>query len=1558
MKKATVKKSSTILALVLAVTLICTAVFAIEGVANASTPEPIMQGDLIGKITVAHTSDIHYYPWEYCYQDVTNPDYKLSDFFHSQTTSTKLVNESGNILYQNIMHMIELAEEGKMPMYFITSGDLTKQGERVAHIDVANALRYLQNSIRAIDGYENFQVLVTIGNHDVYNWEGEIYDKNTGEAFTAESVTLGQFALIYNGLGFPAYDLATLAGVYGEDYFESVFSDYIETELSSALDFSYINDALQEMYDLNKAGSLDSDTLAKLSYEVGDGLGQLTFAATSLDKSFVAYATDTTVRFEGNDDFVPVQVSRYEFDLLTENGTNLAGNKFYIDEDGDTLAIDTTPATLEEILDAYTNGRPVYRDCGIKHITGGMLAEETVKFITDHQNSLVSTDGVSEPTAIAFFHQNLIPHFEIEDDWLSNYTVFNWEYTAKLFTEIGIRYSFTGHQHCSDIAVYTDAMGRTVYDMETGSFVSLDSPIRVFEIERYSVDGALAEKADSSLYLMDSFGANPLKETPSSNVFKAQPWNEDAYQQAIAVFNNASADQKHDAWQAVVDANPDYAVYSQMHDDMNTLSYNEYTVKHIYSQLIPMVLSHFLQEERLLATVDELLETYLGENSASLEVSGLKLDNFKPLLSKIANYLIDTVWTNLYPDNDGNGYGDYVHKGVTYDNVIDWVYSVAESVLGIEFGDEKLGKMSLAEIAIYIFSTTCSGNEFTSNLGDPQGGVCTTDSVYFTANSPYDPVQREQFRAALKDLEQQADSGEIIERLLGELLNPLLLDDNALITTLLTYKFDFTSEACGLTQKELASFDSLVSMIRMLFKIEGIKADNFVLADIVNGAMPIVAPMIEDMLGFAIETTDVIGFIKEFIGDYLVDSFYVGIGGIAKSVVFGYATDDTPDLADVNDPTKPFTLEPYNGYARVEVGNEVVNMSYVSTVKAEDDKNVATTTNGRLPGSLTANFNTVDGTHTYKLSFYTAEDIFARVEYRKIGDEDWISLSGEHWNIFDEGERSAYYNNFNNIHAMSELQNFTIETYTAPTYIPLIDLGLAALTHGAVTYTNENGEEVYLNASDRFNVNDNSVFYWNRHIVTIGNLEPGTSYEYRIYGQYYDTDGNLVKEYAHKDEDGNVKAFTFTTAKEGGNFEFLAIADPQGMIQSMYDNTAGAFDVINNSHITNGYDFIVNAGDMVDDGKNFYQWQYALNTMIDTYANTSLFFAAGNHEANTFAMGKYFNYTQPFSVDNNQYGEAMQDYYSFDYSEAHFIFLDTNDATAKGGLGAKQFAWLKDDLKNTDKDIIFVIMHKSLFSTGSHATDKEIVAMRDQLIPLFDEYEVDIVFGGHDHVYAEANVGDVLYVTLGTIGTKFYEFTNDSEDVKANLDFDNSHLNTLTEQTFGYVQVKDGQVYYRGYTVSALLAITDFENLDITDVTVSFETDHLGETDALDALTLPEGYVLGYKTEKMDEVTTEANKVKLLANKTSVELYAVDSHGNEFYMGTVTFHRTNFALGVALITISLALIMAGAVVGTMLVLKKKNNPNKLNTMLGENTDTALAEGLIEAAVEVISEIID
>ena len=320
--------------------------------------------------------------------------------------------------------------------------------------------------------------------------------------------------------------------------------------------------------------------------------------------------------------------------------------------------------------------------------------------------------------------------------------------------------------------------------------------------------------------------------------------------------------------------------------------------------------------------------------------------------------------------------------------------------------------------------------------------------------------------------------------------------------------------------------------------------------------------------------------------------------------------------------------------------------------------------------------------------------------------------------------------------------------------------------------------------------------------------------------------------------------------------------------------------------------------------------------MIDTYANTSMFFAAGNHEAGSFALDKFFNYTQPSTVEYNTYGEALQDYYSFDYGDGHFIFLDTNDATAKG-LGKKQLQWLEDDLASTDKDFVFVIMHKSLFSTGAHANDAEVVKMRDQLVPLFDEYSVDMVFGGHDHVYAETYpVGEygTVYVTLGTIGTKFYEYTNDNEDVSYELDYDKTFEHTLTEQTVGYVKVVDGVLYYNGYTIGALKAMNAFAESDLNkgaEVTIA----------QVKALELPEGYtiqaVYGGKTYSLDELNVKGK------DKT-VSLYAVDAHGHSFYLGDVSVVETGLGtVGVAVISVVCVLVGVGAIVGPIVVTKRK-----------------------------------
>ena len=1516
MRKLNLKSASTVLIAVLALTLILSTAFAVGG--DVASADNTPSGTKIGEFSVAHTSDIHYFPLDYCYQDITAEDFKTSDFYQSTTVDTKLVMESGNILYANVMRMLNMAKEGTLPIYVFATGDLTKNGERVAHRDVANSLRYLQNEVRKLGGkYTNFQVFATVGNHDLYNGSGALYDKETGVKYgVAEGVTTAQWALLYNGLGYPAFDLDTLSQIYPEDYWWSDFtSRYHETSLASNLTFDYINGNFDAVYAANKAGTPRSiDDLISKYLAIGDNHNQLSFTVAIENSSYSIIVADTTLR-EATEEFVPVKVNETEYNILTNNGANFGDYDFYLtlgDTGLDALKFQANKATKAEVEEAYANGRPVYRQSGYSHLCGGMISAELFEFMEAFAESRVGVDGVEEPTVITCFHQNLLPHFEVEDDILKDFTFYNWEYSAKRLAEAGIRYTMSGHQHSSDVMSYTDAEGRTIYDMQTGSFVSLDSPVRILSVDRYNCDGVLAEKADSSLYLLDSAGPTPLKATPSNHVYTTAPWDEDAYQQAMTAYNNAT--DKEAAWADVIAANPNYLTYTIKHDDFDRLSYNGYIVQEVYSQLIERVLSHFLDEGFLLGTLDGLFEGLLGPDSPSLEIAGaINFDPYKPALYKVANQLVDTVWSGLYEDKDGNGFGDYEFDGVVYDDLLGWVKAVVDSVTGLEFGDEDLGTMTLAEMAVYIFTSACSGNEVFSNLELPEG-VYDENGPYFTANTPYDNAYRVRFQAAIKDLAAQGDSGELIERLLYALLNPLYLEEDSLLRTLLTYKFDFT-KATGeyaLTEADIASFNDLMSKLE-LFRIQA-TADNFVLVDIVNDALPVLGPIIGNLLGFELNTNDILGFLDGFLEDYLVESFFVGLGGIAKYIVVSYGSDDTPDLADITDPTKPLTLAPYSGFAKLSVGGNETNVSYISG-KA-NDLNPATTVNGRLPGSLTANFDTVNGDDTFVFSYYTAEEVFAKVEYRKVGDSNWTTLTGEHWNIFDEADRCAHLNAHNNLYAKVTSGDATVETLTAPQYIPLIDLGLLCITHGATYYENEKGEEVYYTAVDRFNAPENSVLLWNKHTVTISGLDADTEYEYRIYGVYYNTDGEKVDEYFYTNEDGTATTFSFKTAKTEGDFEFLAVSDPQGMIQSMYDQTGDAFDVINSNYAVGGYDFIVNAGDMVDNGKNFYQWQYALNTMIDTYANTSMFFAAGNHEAGSFALDKFFNYTQPSTVEYNTYGEALQDYYSFDYGDGHFIFLDTNDATAKG-LGKKQLQWLEDDLASTDKDFVFVIMHKSLFSTGAHANDAEVVKMRDQLVPLFDEYGVDMVFGGHDHVYAETYpVGEygTVYVTLGTIGTKFYEYTNDNEDVSYELDYDKTFEHTLTEQTVGYVKVVDGVLYYNGYTIGALKAMNAFAESHISggiDVSVA----------EIKMLDLPEGYtiqaVYGGKTYSLDELNVKGK------DKT-VSLYAVDAHGHSFYLGDVSVVETGLGtVGVVIIAVVCVLVGVGAIVGPIVVTKRK-----------------------------------
>ena len=1332
-------------AVVLAFVLVLTLSFACTS-ATASAEDAI-SANPASAVTIGHVSDIHYFPAEYCY-DSSRADYTESDFYHSTTGDTKLVIESGDIGMAHIEEFIEDARNGVAPEYLVATGDLSKNGEHAALIDVANALRYLQNSVRALGGkYADFQVLVVQGNHDLYNGSGKLYDPDDGSEYQAEVVTSAQFMLIFAGLGYPDMSYEELCEIYPAEYWSSSATEafakdtagYVESTTAENLDITYFD---AHVGNIATNGFNYSDYTALFD---GSNRNVLSYYAET-DGDFAFFMLDGTER-EVTDASVPVRINENEYGYLSSSGT-----AFHLPaEDG---RISSAAADADEVRAAFENGEPVYIDTGWNHITGGRLSDA----LLDWMKGL--TAEKPELTYVAAYHFNALPHFEQEDDILKDFTFYNWEYIAKSFLEMGVRYGLSGHMHASDVAYYTDAAGRTFYDIETGSTVSYASPVRYITLTRYALaDGKAGEQFSSSLHILDD-------------------------------------------------------IYGE--------NYNEYITEHLYGHLVDRIVDHFVT----MSTIEDL--DIAGLIPSVLASFGV--DDF-------VNYLIDIIAYDLYPD-------DVYPDGKTYDNLMDYLKeSVIAELVNLKFGQNGY-EMTLSQMASFIMMAHAEGVEPTTE--EIFGEFAPTGAMWDGNLNPSDSACRDAFIAAMRDFSDKCDNGELGRTLFGTLLDALYYDEDSILKTLFAYEFDLDKSGLSIIiSKALvsiinnpANLSSLTSLLTT-FNIdidpaiiqsienavpEGLKnditTDCFSLSKAMNTLWPVAKSVLGSMLGINLTGNTIFEGVDNLLSSYLTDSFYIGLSGIAKNIVVAFATDDEIDLADRNNPETSFVLVPHEGYA----SEYAVTLSYVSALPVADEYNAPTQDNGRLPSHLTANFLPSDDNGAkYALSFYTGEEIGAEVVLYDVDGNvvDTVKITEADLNASaDATHRSVVKAGENGYVALSG------GTYAQ--YIPLIDLGLLTVTHTETGYElvteGSDGEEVTIwveyGYADRNAAEANSVVYRNRWTVLFTGLEEGKEYTYAVRGVY---EGGGVSKVFDLAENKGLENFTFSTlpGSDVTDFDFIAIADMQGMIQSMYEKSAAAIDAIQ-SATAGEYDFVLNAGDMADNGDNFNQWGWAINENLDFFANTATFATAGNHEDEGNILSVFYNYASLIPEQDTDTGL----YYSFDYATAHVIVLNTNDADVTNGISQSQYDWLKSDLEeNKDAKWIFVLMHKSLYSGGSHSYDGDVAAMRTQLVPLFYEYGVDIVFAGHDHTYTvtecldgagnpverasndggvvtlNADGAGVMYVTLGTIGTKFYEYMS-NPDIEGKFDSELSVLATLAEQTFAKISVRGDTLTFTGFGIA------------------------------------------------------------------------------------------------------------------------------------------------------------
>lgn len=109
-------------------------------------------------------------------------------------------------------------------------------------------------------------------------------------------------------------------------------------------------------------------------------------------------------------------------------------------------------------------------------------------------------------------------------------------------------------------------------------------------------------------------------------------------------------------------------------------------------------------------------------------------------------------------------------------------------------------------------------------------------------------------------------------------------------------------------------------------------------------------------------------------------------------------------------------------------------------------------------------------------------------------------------------------------------------------------------------------------------------------------------------------------------------------------------------------------------------------------------------------------------------------------------------HYAFEYGNACFILLNSEEVEAVGRISDAQTAWLKMQLEATRADHIFVFLHRPYFEhAGDPATADEYWARHwSNVAALFEGRPVRAVFAGHRHQYRHCGERDgVRYVICG-----------------------------------------------------------------------------------------------------------------------------------------------------------------------------------------------------------------
>lgn len=303
-------------------------------------------------------------------------------------------------------------------------------------------------------------------------------------------------------------------------------------------------------------------------------------------------------------------------------------------------------------------------------------------------------------------------------------------------------------------------------------------------------------------------------------------------------------------------------------------------------------------------------------------------------------------------------------------------------------------------------------------------------------------------------------------------------------------------------------------------------------------------------------------------------------------------------------------------------------------------------------------------------------------------------------------------------------------------------------------------------------------------------------------------------------------AITLPQSAQTDSWKFIMYGDTRsndayhrGVLQSMMNNTPD-------------YKFIINVGDVVEDGVVTSQWDIWQKACDDILGGTGqnqtppkYMAVPGNHDNTEISMG-LANWNTYLSGQVQQYGNEGK-YFTFDYENARIVALDSDKSSVTGN----QYDMMLDAIDNNPKTWLFAVWHHPIFDFGPKKYEDDLHDIWG--VSLYCS-GCDIMFMGHAHYYVRTKklelngemnppldpISGTVQVVTGNGGAPAYS-VNPNED-------GNGYMVEAYTSQYGYTEltVSEDTLRLRHYLRNGTLADeayytpnlkTDVKNIDLAD---------------------------------------------------------------------------------------------------------------------------------------------